>query len=270
MELKDKVFVVTGGGNGLGREMVLNLLSRGARIASIDIDEAGLEKTTELSGINSVRLSNHIVDITDKDAVFALPEKVLEEHGQIDGLINNAGVIQPFVKINDLDFDTIERIMNINFYGAVSMTKAFLPLLLKRPEAWIVNISSMGGFLPVPGQGLYGASKAALKLFTEALFAELSGTNVHVTVVFPGGMDTEIALHSGADMESLRANAGSSSFLKPSSPVKAADDIIKGMIKGRFQILVGSDSKFTNFLVRLSPKFATNFIAKQMGALLDH
>jgi short-subunit dehydrogenase len=101
------------------------------------------------------------------------------------------------------------------------------------------------------------------------LFAELSGTNVHVTVVFPGGMDTEIALHSGVDIESLRANAGSNNFLKPSSPVKAADEIIKGMIKERFQVFVGSDAKFTNFLVRLNPKFATNFIAKQMGSLLN-
>ena len=269
MELKDKVFMVTGGGNGLGREIVLNLLSRGAKVAAVDIDKAGLERTAELSGINSSHLTKHIMDITDRDAVSELPDKVIADHGQIDGLINNAGIIQPFIKINDLDFETIEWVMNTNFYGAVAMTKAFIPHLLKRPEAWIVNISSMGGFLPVPGQGIYGASKAAVKLFTEALFAELSGTNVHVTVVFPGGMDTEIAIHSGVDMEALRANAGSNNFLKPSSPVKAAEDIINGMIKGRFQILVGSDSKFTNFLVRLNPKFATKFIAKQMGSLLN-
>lgn len=128
--------------------------------------------------------------------MFAFANKVVAEHGHVDGIINNAGIIQPFVDLNDLGMDRIERVLNINFYGTLYMVKAFLPFLLERPEAHIVNVSSMGGFLPVPGQSIYGASKAAVKLMTEALHSELKGTNVSVSVVIPGGIATDIKKNS--------------------------------------------------------------------------
>ena len=106
-------------------------------------------------------VSTHVLNITDRAEVERLPELVIARHGAVDGLINNAGIIQPFVRVKDLDYEAIERVMNVNFYGTLYMTKAFLPCLLKRPEAHIANVSSMGGFLPVPGQSIYGASKAA-------------------------------------------------------------------------------------------------------------
>jgi short-subunit dehydrogenase len=208
------------------------------------------------------------VDITDREAVQKLPKTIISKWGVVDGLINNAGVIQPFVKSNDIKFDSIELVMNINFYGTVNMTKAFLPHLLARPEAHIVNVSSMGGFLPVPGQGLYGASKAAVKLFTESLYAELLQTNVHVSVVFPGAIGTDIAARSGVEMDVGAAEEGAASF-NPMPPEEAAAAILKGIEKDKFRILVGSDAKFMNFLYRLSPKFATRYIAKQMGSLLN-
>ncbi len=268
MKIKNKVYVVTGGGNGIGRELVLQLLSSGATVAAVDIDQAGLEETAELAGGDRSRLSQHIVDITDRDAVLRLPERVISKWGVVDGLINNAGIIQPFVKSNDVEFAAIERVININFYGTVNMTKAFLPHFLERPEAHIVNVSSMGGFLPVPGQGLYGASKAAVKLFTESLYAELLGTNVHVSVVFPGAIGTDIAAHSGVEMDAGAAEEGTASF-SPMPPEEAAAAILKGIEKDKFRILVGSDAKFMNFLYRLSPKFATKYIVKQMGSLLE-
>ena len=268
MKFKDRVIVITGGGNGIGRELVLNLLARGAKVAAVDIDQAGLEQTAELSDMNSSSLSKHIVDITDPDEVSVLPQAVMDAHGGVDGLINNAGVVQPFVTIYQIDFDTIKRVMDINFYGSVYMTKAFLPYLLERPEAWIVNISSMGGFLPVPGQGIYGASKSAIKLYSEAMSAELAETNIQVSVVFPGGVETEIVARAGEDIQTFKKNAGGGAFYKPMKPDRAARKIIKGVEKERFQIFVGMDSKFMNFLYRLSPKLATNFIRKQMGSLL--
>lgn len=268
MELKNNLFVITGGANGIGRELVLNLLSKGAQVAAVDIDQAGLDETARMAGAAAERMSKHIVDITDRERVAALPEEVISEHGRVDGLINNAGIIQPFVKINHLEFDAIDRVMNINFNGTVNMTKAFLPHLLESPAASIVNISSMGGFLPVPGQGVYGASQAAIKLFSEALYAELANTHVHVATVFPGAVNTAIASRSGVDMRSMQGeNAGESSF-KPMPASQTAEIIIEGMVKDRFHIFVGSDSKFMNFLFRLSPKFATNYITKQMGSLL--
>ena len=123
----------------------------------------------------------------------ALPEEVERVHGQVDGLINNAGIIQPFKRLLDLDEAATERVMRVNFWGTLHMTRAFLPRLLKRPEAHLVNVSSMGAFVPVPGQALYGASKAAVMLITEALWAELQGTPVRVTMVLPGAMRTGIA-----------------------------------------------------------------------------
>lgn len=268
MDIKNKVFVVTGGGNGIGRGLVLNLLSKEAKVAAVDIDRDGLDETEKLAGDKSASMSKHFVDITNKDAVSALPEEVINKYGKVDAVINNAGVIQPFVKINNLDYKTIERVMNINFYGAVHMTKAFLPFLMKRPEAHLVNISSMGGFLPVPGQGIYGASKAALKLFSEALYAELSDTQIHVTTVFPGGVETDIATRSGAEIQIQRTSEDGGLAYQPISASKAAERIIEGMMKANFHVLVGSDSKFMNFLYRLAPKFATNYIKKQMGELL--
>ena len=199
MNVQNKVFLVTGGANGMGRELVLSLLSKGARVAAVDIDETALQETIDLSGSQRDRLSTHIVDITNRDAVAALPEQIIAEHGAIDGIINNAGIIQPFIRVKDLDYAAIERVMRINFYGTLYMTKEFLPHLLKRPAAHIINISSMGGFLPVPGQTIYGASKAAVKLFTEGLHSELLDTNVNVTIVFPGAIGTNIAKNSGVE-----------------------------------------------------------------------
>jgi short-subunit dehydrogenase len=146
------------------------------------------------------------------------------------------------------------------------MTKAFLPLLLSRPEAHVVNISSMGGFLPVPGQSVYGASKAAVKLLTEGLRSELLETNVKVTIVFPGAIATDIAAHSGAEMKSGATKE--SSAMKLTTPVRAAQIIVEGMEKNRFRILVGNDAKFLDFLYRLHPRFAAEFIYKQMKALM--
>ena len=197
MKVQNKIFVVTGGGNGMGRELVLLLLARGASVAAIDIDQSALAETVELSGSKKNKITTHVVNITEKGSVDALPDQIISQHGAVDGLINNAGIIQPFVRLKDLDFSAIERVMNVNFYGTLYMTKAFLPHLLKRPEAHITNISSMGGFLPVPGQTIYGASKAAVKLLTEGLNSELLNSNVHVTVVFPGAVGTNIAANSG-------------------------------------------------------------------------
>ena len=188
MKVQGKVIVVTGGGNGIGRELALLLLRKGAKVAAVDISEKGLQETAELAGDLKTKISTHVVNITDREAVAALPQKVIATHGVIDGLINCAGIIQKFVRVKDLTLADIDRVMNVNFYGTVNMTIAFLTHLLSRPEAHLVNVSSMGGFLPVPGQTIYGASKAAVKLFTEGLYSELLDTPVQVTVVFPGAM----------------------------------------------------------------------------------
>jgi len=268
MKVLNKVMVVTGGGNGMGREVVLNLLSKGARVAAVDINEATLHETRGLAGNKENNLSTHIVDITNKDAVTALPQEVIARHGAVDGLINNAGIIQPFVRVNELDYDAIERVMNVNFYGTLYMTKAFLPHLLTRPEAHIANISSMGGFLPVPGQSIYGASKAAVKLFTEGLHSELLTTNVRVTVIFPGAIGTNIAANSGVGISQGAENSAQRNSFNPLAPSKAAEIIVEGIEQNRYRVMVGPDATFLDRFSRLSPQRAANFIFKQMQALL--
>ena len=268
MIVNSKVFVVTGGGSGIGRALVHALVGRGARVSAVDMREEALNETWDLAGENKDRICLHLLNVSDRSAVDSLPASVMERHGAVDGLINNAGIIQPFVKINDLGHDDIERVLNYNLYGQIFMTKAFLPILLERPEAHIVNVSSMGGFFPVPGQSLYGASKAAVKLLSEGLFAELLETNVKVTVVFPGAVDTDIARNSGVVMD-LQDEAGTQSF-SPLSPKVAAQTIIDGMERDKFQVYIGRDARMMNILYRINPHWATNFMFKQMKGLLPN
>lgn len=266
MNVRNKVIVVTGAGNGMGREIVLNLLAKGASVAAVDMNETALQETANLAADQKANLATFVLNVTDKGAVDALPEKVIAHFGAVDGVINNAGIIQPFVRLNDLQFDAIERVLNVNLYGTLYMLKAFLPHLLNRPVAHVVNVSSMGGFLPVPGQTVYGASKAAVKLLTEGLYAELLNTNVKVTLVYPGAIGTNIASNSGVALSN--GSSAESSSIKMLAPAKAAEIIVNAIENDRYSVLVGSDAKFMDFIYRLNPKGAANFIYKQMKSLL--
>jgi short-subunit dehydrogenase len=268
MKLAQKTILVTGAGNGMGRELVLQLLQREARVAAVDVNASALEETRQLAGKSAIRLSLHTLNISDKAAVEALPQAVLMAHGNIDGLINCAGIIQPFVKVNALDYESIERVMHVNFYGTLYLTKAALPYLLQRPEAHILNVSSMGGFLPVPGQAIYGASKAAVKLFTEALYTELLDTSVRVTIVFPGAIGTNIAQNSGV-ADSLKITPEMQKKAPKTLPAdRAAKLMLDGMEANQLRVLIGNDARFLDKLYRLAPTFAARFIYKQMKSLL--
>lgn len=268
MQITDKVFVVTGGGNGIGREVVVALLARGARVAALDLSETGLAETAELAAAPDGRLSTHVVNIADRDAVLALPATIVEAHGQVDGVLNVAGIIQKFVKVADLEFADMERVMNVNFWGTVNVVKAFLPLLQERPEAALVNVSSMGALAPVPGQAVYGASKAAVKLLTEALYAELRGTRVAVTIVFPGAIGTNISVNSGVATPEAAASQASSSTMKTTAPADAGRRIVEALEKGSYRLRIGSDAVMLDRLSRFSPRRATEMIADRMKSLL--
>lgn len=261
MKVRDKVIIVTGGGSGIGRELVLHLLSKEAKVIAIDINESALQETVALVGKNTL-LKTFVIDITNKASVEELVDKSIASYGFVDGIINNAGIIQPFVKLNDLSYEVIERVIKVNLYGTLYITKAFLPHLLSRPEGHIVNISSMGGFLPIPGQTIYGATKAAVKLLTEGLNSELAKTNIKVTVVFPGAFHTNIMGNSGLVTDDKPLTKPQLARL--TSPSKAAKIIIEGMESDCYRVLVGSDSKFLDFFYRLNPKAAAAFISKKM------
>ena len=146
----------------MGREITLNLLHKGAKVIGLDINLEGLKKTQELAGEKGQNMKFMLLDITNREAVEKAATDAVNLFGAVDGLINNAGIIQDFVPVSQMEYRAIERVMNINFYGTLYMIKSFLPHLLTRPQAHIVNVASMGAFTPVPGQTFYGASKAAV------------------------------------------------------------------------------------------------------------
>ena len=266
MKIAEKVVAVTGGGNGIGQQVVLELLRRGARVAAADIRGDSLETTLELADARD-RISTHMLDVREVEAVKAWPESVIAAHGAVDGVVNVAGIIQPFVKLNDLDEETITRVFEVNFYGTLRVVKAFLPLLLERPVGHIANVSSMGGYLPVPGQTVYGASKAAVKLMTEGLYAELLDTNVSVSVVFPGAVATGITSNSGVDAP-IDVDSPEASSYRTTSPEEAARIIVDGIEDDQLHIYVGRDAVLMNVLTRAAPKRSTHLIYRQMKRLL--
>jgi len=265
MQIQDRVFVVTGGGNGIGREVVLQLLARGARVAAVDLSESGLAETAGLAAAGD-RLSLHAASITDRAAVDALPAAVQAAHGQVDGVLNVAGIIQHFVPVSELGHDEIARVMDVNFWGVVNVTKAFLPLLLARPEAALVNVSSMGALVPVPGQSAYGASKAAVKLFTEGLYAELHDGPVAVTIVFPGGVATNITGNSGVEM-AIDPEAARRASSRLTSAPDAGRQLVEAVERGTVRLRIGSDARMLDRLSRLMPVRAILTVARQMKAM---
>ncbi|KAI9008656.1 putative oxidoreductase [Hyaloraphidium curvatum] len=269
MKLLNKLVVITGAGSGIGRQLALGALARGAAVAALDRNPALLSKTAELADAGD-RLQTFELDVADRAGAAAAPARIAERFGrEADGLVNNAGVIQPFVRIADLPMETIDRVMEVNLFGTIRLTKAFLPVLLARPEAHIACVSSMGGFLPVPGQSAYGSAKAGVKLFTEALACELKGTNVGVSVVFPGAIATDITANSGVDAPKVEPEAGKKQReYKLTSAADAAKIILDGIEANRLRILVGQDAKFMDAIYRISPERAAAFITKQMANLL--
>lgn len=253
MKVAGKLVVVTGAGSGIGRALALELAKRGAKVAAFDINEKTLEETRSLAS----NVETFVVDITKREAVAAAAKKL----GVVDGVINCAGIIQPFVDFDVLKDSDIDRVFAVNWTGVLNMTRVFLPELKQRPEAHLVNVSSMGGFLPVPGQTIYGASKAAVKLFTEGLHAELAKTNVRVTVVFPGAVATNITANSGLAMSTGDAS-------KITQPDDAARQIIDGMERDAYRVLVGRDAKTLDVLYRLNPQRAVAFVARMIKKMM--
>lgn len=260
MEVKNKKIIITGVASGVGKELTKELLSMGSYVYGLDINKDNLKLLEE--EFKSDRLKTYQVDISKKEELEKFKEEYFKENKDIDILINNAGIIQPFVEVKDLDDKTIDRVMNVNFYGTLNLTRLFLnELIQNKSESYIVNVSSMGGFFPFPGQSIYGASKAAVKLFTEGLYSELTGTSVKVMIVLPGAMDTNITKNSNVDVGNANA---SNTKMKLLSANDAAKQIINGISKNKFKIFLGSDAKFMKFIYKLNSKKAINFIKNKM------
>ena len=260
MIIKGKNVIVTGGASGVGKELTKQMLDRGCNVAAIDINEENLKKLEE--ELNSQNLKTYVVDMGDVESIRSFREQYKKDYTDVDIIINNAGIIQPFVKVEELDDKTINKVMNVNFFGPVNLIRFFMDDLIKdQSEQYIVNVSSMGGFFPFPGQTIYGASKAALKIFTEGLYAELEKTNVRVMIVLPGAMNTNITTNSNVKIETSKEESN----FKMLEPSVAASQIINGIEKNKFKLFLGSDAKFLKFLYKLNSKSAISFINKKMN-----
>lgn len=264
MKITDKVFLVTGAGGGIGGAITIELIQKGGRVAAIDMQDDALQALMKIPEASEHALRLYDVDITDKRAVDSLPSQIIADFGALDGVINCAGVIQPFAKIDEIAQDAIERVMQVNFYGQLYLLQATLPILRQRDEASIVNISSMGGFLPVPGQGIYGASKAAVSLLSQSLYSELIGTNIHVTTVYPGATNTQITRNSGVEAPSDPSELS----IPMNSKERVAKKVVRAIERQKASLYTGMDSWGMNKLYRLSPTLATRLIARLMRSLL--
>lgn len=258
MNLHNQVAVLTGAGSGIGRALALLLAQKGCHLALADINPAALVETAALVQPLGVRVSQHALDVASRDAVAALPDAVLAAHGQVDLLINNAGVAMAgnFEQVSERDFDWL---MDINFNGLVRMTRAFLPLLRQRNAARIVNLSSLFGLIAPPEQCAYSASKFAVRGFSNALRHELAmaGSTVGVTVVHPGGVATQIAssarMADGLSSADVAKRQALSKKLLRMPPEKAAAIIVRAIEQDKARVIVGWDAWFAALIERLMP-----------------
>lgn len=233
MNFKNKVIIVTGAGNGIGRELSLQLIAKGANVAAVDINPDLLKETLELSKVDESRISSHILDVRDLEGIVNLKEAVISHHGKVDGLINNAAIAAPFVKFTEYSKQKADILLDINLNAVINLTRTFLPEIQKSEGGLIANVSSTAGFAPLPHQVVYVTSKYAVKGFTEALYNELFDTNTTVCLIMPGVTATNLMKNSGAgDME-----------LTGTSPQKAAEKMITGMENEQLKIFAGDDAK---------------------------
>jgi NAD(P)-dependent dehydrogenase (short-subunit alcohol dehydrogenase family) len=249
--------VVTGAGSGIGRALAVQLAEAGARLALCDISEEGLAKTVGLLP-ERTEVFTGVVDVADRARVHAFGEEVLERFSTVDLVINNAGV-DVSNTIVGTSYDDLDWIMDINFWGVVHGTKAFLPSLVARDAGTIVNISSVFGLVGWPNHGSYCASKFAVRGFTESLRHELRGTGVTAITVHPGGVRTNIVRSSrftiaddgGHDKEKMAKDF--ERFVR-TTPEQAAATILKAVREGDERCLIGPDARFLSGLQRLLPK----------------
>ncbi|QJE02212.1 SDR family oxidoreductase [Massilia forsythiae] len=268
MDLGNRVAVITGAGNGIGRALALALAGRGCHLALVDIDGEAAADTARAAQHLDVRATAHRVDVADRAAVRALPRQVDAAHKRVDLLVNNAGVALggSFEQVDEDDFDWL---LEINFGGVVRMTRAFLPLLRTSDEARIVNLSSIYGIITPPGQTAYAASKFAVRGFSHALRHELQGSCVGVSVVHPGGVATAIARNARmprhATPEQIERGRRQVQRLLRMPPERAADIIARGIQQRRARILVGSDAVTAAWLERLAPVGYWDVLKRLLG-----
>jgi len=249
-----QVAAITGAGSGIGRSLAINLAEKGCRLALADINADGLEETARL--VAGAECSTHVIDVSAREAVENFAAEVVDRHGGIQLVINNAGVAL-VDSVENMNFGDFEWVMNINFWGVVYGTKAFLPYMQQAGAGHIVNISSLFGLMAAPLQSAYNASKFAVRGFTEALRIEMMGSPINISCVHPGGIKTSIVEKARYAEDSTAISKDELGEWFDEKATLSADDaakaIIRGVAKNKKRILVGFDARVADKLVRIFP-----------------
>jgi NADP-dependent 3-hydroxy acid dehydrogenase YdfG len=265
-----KVAAVTGAGSGIGQALALELGRSGASLAISDVDLEGLAKTEEQLKAIGAPVRSDRLDVTEREAFHVYADHINEHYGKVNQIYNNAGIAYT----GDVDvtaFKDIERVMDVDFWGVVNGTKAFLPHLVASGDGHVVNVSSLFGLLSIPGQAAYNSAKFAVRGFTEALRQEmvLNRKPVKVTSIHPGGIKTAIA-RNGLTAEGLDPAAQSKVFdkrLASTTPQRAAEIILHGVGKNKARVLVGRDAVVIDLLVRITGSNYQRLFAPVIGRI---
>ncbi|OBH79600.1 SDR family NAD(P)-dependent oxidoreductase [Mycobacterium scrofulaceum] len=266
-----KVAVVTGAGSGIGQALAVELARSGAKVAISDVDLEGLAETEARLKAIGAEVKADRLDVTEREAFLAYADAVREHFGKVNQIYNNAGIaFTGDVEVSQ--FKDIERVMDVDFWGVVNGTKAFLPHLIASGDGHVINISSVFGLFAVPGQAAYNSAKFAVRGFTEALRQEMvaAGHPVAVTTVHPGGIKTAIARNAtaaeGLDPEQLAKLFDKR--LAKTSPQRAAEVILDAVRKKRARVLVGTDAKLLDVMVRVAGPYYQQLFGPIMGRLM--
>ena len=264
--LNNKVVVITGAGSGIGRALALNCARRGSLLALSDVDDAGLAETVELvqeAGAAEVR-SDHL-DVADRDAMARYALDVVQQFGRVNVVVNNAGVALAG-DFTDLEYNDIDWIVGVNFWGVVHGTKEFLPHIIASGDGHVVNLSSLFGLISMPGQSMYNATKYAVRGMSEALREEMliAGHPVGVTAVHPGGIKTAIARNARVSAKEDKQQTAElfDKKLAKMTPERAAEIIVDGILKNRARVLVGIDAHAMHHFAKLLGSRYQDVIAK--------
>ena len=251
-QLRGRVAVVTGAGSGIGLATAERFAAEGCALALVDIDGERLDAAARSVEALGAEVSSHVADVASAPQMEALPAEVVAAHGAVHIVVNNAGV-SVLKDFEEHTLDDFQWLMGVNFWGVVHGCKFFLPELRRADEAHIVNISSMFGFVGVPGQSSYCASKFAVRGFTEALWAELRDTQVGVTSIHPGGVATGIASTVRVTREEARDQLQKTFDDYGHPPQQVAEAILKGIRKNKLRVRTGVESFLVDWVKRLMP-----------------
>ncbi|MFH1112382.1 MAG: SDR family NAD(P)-dependent oxidoreductase [Pseudomonadota bacterium] len=261
--LAGKVAALTGAASGIGRELAVTLADEGCNLALADVDERGIAKTISMIRNGSVNVTSRYCNVADRDNVYAFAEHVQKAHGHVDVVINNAAVMVAD-SLEEVSYEDFEWLMGINFWGVVYGTKAFLPYLRLRPQAHVVNMSSINGVVTTPNNGPYCIAKFAVVGFSETLLQELHGSNVRVSYVLPGSVKTNIIRNTRFRKQANPelGREGSVEWFEraaKTTPEQAARIIVAGIKKNKSRILVGPDAYLIDVMKRLMPALASRY-----------